>query len=118
MVNSIVIFGFLNVLSNQGSDYIRGIMLHPPTPIQVRLHPEVFKRMENLKFLMVNNVQISEELTYLPSGLRLLEWRKYPFDFPSNYCPQQLVALEMRESCIRLKKIFKQVSMFNCIFEF
>ena len=93
-------------------------MLHSPTLVQVQLQPEAFKMMENLKFLMVNNVQISEELTYLPSGLRLLEWRKYPFNFPSNYCPQQLVALEMPESCIRLEKIFKQVSMFNCIFEF
>ena len=118
MVNWIVIFGFLNVLSNQGSECIRGIMLHPPTPKQVQLHPEAFKMMENLIFLMVDNVEISEALTYLPSGLRLLEWRKYPFEFPSNYCPQQLVALEMQESCIRLEKIFKQVSMFNCIFEF
>ena len=91
-------------------------MLHSPTPVQVRLHPEVFKMMENLKFLMVNNVQISEELTYLPSGLRLLEWQKYPFNFPSNYCPQQLVALEVQESCIRLEKIFKQVSMFVIVF--
>ena len=93
-------------------------MLHSPTLVQVRLHPEAFKMMENLIFLMVDNVEISEELTYFPSGLKLLEWPKYPFDFPSNYCPQQLVALEMRGSCIRLEKIFKQVSMFNCIFEF
>ena len=81
-------------------------MLHSPTLVQVRLQLEAFKVMENLKFLMVNNVEIFEELTYFPSGLRLLEWPKYPFNFPSNYCPQQLVALGMQESCIRLEKIF------------
>lgn len=84
-------------------------MLHPPTPVQVRLDPEVFKMMENLKFLMVNNVQISDELTYFPRGLRLLEWPNYPFDFPSKFDPQQLVALKMPKSCITLKMMFKQV---------
>ena len=111
-----MIFGFLNVLSNQGSDYIRGIMLHLPTPKQVRLHPEVFKMMENLKFLMIKNVEISEELTYFPNGLRFLEWPKYPFNLPSNYCTQQLVALEMPNSCITWKMVFKEVSMFVIVF--
>ena len=111
-----MIFGFLNVLSNQGSDYIRGIMLHPPTPKQVRLHPEVFKMMENIKFLMVKNVEIIEELTYFPSRLRLLEWPNYPFDFPSNFGPQKLVELKMPKSCITLKMVFKEVSMFVIVF--
>ena len=91
-------------------------MLHSPTPVRVRLHPEAFKMMENLIFLMVANVEIIEELTYFPSGLRLLEWPNYPFDFPSNYCPQQLVALEMSKSCITLKMVFKEVSMFVIVF--
>ena len=91
-------------------------MLHAPTLVQVRLHPEAFKMMENLIFLMVDNVEIIEELTYFPSGLRLLEWPKYPFDFPSNHCPQQLVALKMPKSCITLKMVFKEVSMFVIVF--
>uniref|UniRef100_A0A7N2LHW1 TIR domain-containing protein n=2 Tax=Quercus lobata TaxID=97700 RepID=A0A7N2LHW1_QUELO len=103
------------LLGNTGSEEIRGIMLYSPTLKQVRLHPEAFKMMENLIFLMVDNVEISEALTYLPSGLRLLEWPKYPFNFPSNYCPQQLVALEMRGSCIRLEKIFKQEDLYENI---
>ncbi|KAM4071721.1 hypothetical protein ACB094_11G082500 [Castanea mollissima] len=100
---------------NKGSEKIRGIMLHSPTPVQVQLHPEVFKRMENLIFLMVYNVEISEELTYFPSGLRLLEWPHYPFDFPSNFGPQQLVALKMPKSCITLEMMFKQVYLYENI---
>ena len=109
MSNSIVLYVSLNSLSNQGSDKIRGIMCHSPNPITVQLHDEAFKKMENLKFLIVRNVLISKELKYLPSGLKLLEWHEYPFSLPSNYCPQQLVVLEMLCSCIRLEKLFMQV---------
>ena len=37
-------------------------MLHSSTPVQVRLQPEAFIMMENLKFLIVSNVEISEAL--------------------------------------------------------
>ena len=99
----------LNSLSNQGTNEIRGIMLDSPNPIKGKLHAEAFKRLVNLKFLMVRDVHISEELKYLPNGLKLLEWHQYPFSLPSNYCPQQLEVLEMPHSCIRLEKLFKQV---------
>ena len=109
MENSIVLYVSLISLSNQGSDKIRGIMLHSPNPITVQLHTKAFKKMENLKFLMVSNVLISEELKYLPNGLRLLEWDQYPFSLPSNFCSQQLVVLKMSGNCIRLENLFKQV---------
>ena len=109
MENSIVLYVSLISLSNQGSDKIRGIMLHSPNPITVQLYTKAFKKMENLKYLMVSNVLISEEIKYLPNGLKLLEWDQYPFSLPSNFCPQELVVLEMPQSCIRLEKLFNQV---------
>ena len=109
MENSIVLYVSLISLSNQGSEKIRGIMLHSPNPITVQLYTKAFKKMENLKFLMVSNVLISKELKYLPNGLKLLEWDQYPFSLPSNFCPQELVVLKMSHSCIRLEKLFKQV---------
>ena len=85
-------------------------MLHSLNPTTVQLHAKAFKKMENLEFLMVKNVCISEEVKYLPNGLKLLEWDQYPFSLPSNYCPQKLVVLDMqRSSCNRLEKLFKQV---------
>ncbi|XP_050242984.1 TMV resistance protein N-like isoform X6 [Quercus robur] len=98
---------------SKGSDKIRGIMWHSPNRITVKLHDEAFKKMKNLKFLMVRNVIISEELIYLPNGLKLLEWHEYPFPLPSNYRPQQLVVLEMPRSCIRLGKLFMQGGQYN-----
>ncbi|KAL4605423.1 hypothetical protein ACB092_09G027700 [Castanea dentata] len=98
---------------SKGSDKIRGIMWHSPNPITVQLHAKAFKKMKNLKFLMVHNVLVSEELKYLPNGLKILEWHGYPFSLPSNYCPQQLVVLKMQDSCIRLEKLFKQGRQYN-----
>ena len=102
-------YSSLNILSNQGSNKIRGIMLHSPQRVTVQLHPKAFKRMENLKILMVHNIHIHEPLKYLPNGLRILKWPKYPFPFPYKYCPQQLVILETPCSRIRLEKPLKQV---------
>ena len=104
-----MIYGSLNALSNQGLDRIRGVMWHSPNPIRVQLHPEAFEGMDNLKFLIVRNVQISEKVKSLPSGLRLFEWPEYHFSHPSNYSPRQLVALEMPHSFVKLEELFKQV---------
>uniref|UniRef100_A0A7N2MUT3 20 kDa chaperonin, chloroplastic n=1 Tax=Quercus lobata TaxID=97700 RepID=A0A7N2MUT3_QUELO len=103
----------LEVLTeNTGSDKIRGIMLSFHKPITVTLAPKAFKRMRNLKFLIVDNVHICEELKYLPNGLRFLQLPNYPFPLSSNFCPQKLVTLEMPHSRIQLEKLFKQFGEF------
>ncbi|KAL4642307.1 hypothetical protein ACB092_02G006500 [Castanea dentata] len=91
---------------NKGSDDIRGIMWCEPEPITVSLKALAFEKMENLKFLIVKNVQNSEELKYLSNELRLFEWSEYNFSLPSEFHPKELVGLEV--SCIRLPKLFEQ----------
>ncbi|XP_075646769.1 disease resistance protein RML1A-like [Castanea sativa] len=99
----------LKVLTtNKGSKKIRGIMLHSPQPIEVQLHIEALRKMENLKFLIVENVHICRPLEFLPNNLILLKWPHYPFHWPSEYFPEQLVAIEMPHSCIRLPKLIMQ----------
>ncbi|KAL4639457.1 hypothetical protein ACB092_03G219900 [Castanea dentata] len=99
----------LHVLKNNtGSKKIRGIMLHPPEAVKVQLHMEAFKKMKNLKFLIVENVHICEPLEFLPHSLTFLKWPNYPFHWPSEYFPEQLVAIEMPHSRIRLPKRIKQ----------
>ena len=73
------------------------------------IEAEAFENMKNIKFLIVHNVQIYEELKYLPNRLRLLQWPKVPFSLPSKYYPQQIVALEMPHSLFRLETMFKLV---------
>ena len=77
-------------------------MLHSPQSVNVQLHTEAFRRMEDLKFLIIENVHISELLEFLPNKLILLKWPHYPFCWPSKYCPEQLVSIEMPCSRIRL----------------
>ena len=84
-------------------------MLHSPQPVEVQLHTEAFKRMENLKFLIVENVHICKPLKFLPNNLILLKWPNYPFHWPFEYFPEQLVAIEMPRNCIRLPKLINQV---------
>ena len=84
-------------------------MWYSPEPRNVKLQANAFKNMRNLKFLLVENVQISKELKYLPNELRLLQWPEYDFPLPSKFCPQNLVVLNMPNSGIRLEKLFKQV---------
>ena len=55
------------------------MILRSPEPVTMELQGEPFERMKNLKFLFVENVHIFEEFQYLPNGLRLLEWHKFPF---------------------------------------
>ena len=71
-------------------------------PITVKLHIEAFERMENLKFLMVDNIHIYQPLKYLPNGLRFLKWPKYPFPLPSKYGFQQLVIMEIPHGRINI----------------
>ena len=86
-------------------------MLHSPELVNVQLHPDVFKKMENLKILLVDNINICEAIQYLPNGIKILSWPKYPFRLPSKYCSRQLVGLDMPYSCIGLEKLCKQVQL-------
>ena len=80
-----------------------------PEPIIVSLKASALKKMENLKVLIVKNVQTSKKLKYLSNELRWFEWSGYNFSLPSKFCPEKLVGLEVSNSCIRLAKLFKQV---------
>ena len=78
-------------------------------PRMVNLQANTFKNMRNLKFLVVDNVQISKELKYLPNELRLLQWPKYDFPLPLKFYPHNLVVLNMPNSQISLENLLKQV---------
>ena len=84
-------------------------MLHSPQSVKVQLHTEAFRKMGNLKFLKVENVDICEPLEFLPHSLIFLKWPNYPFHWPSEYFPEQLVAIEMPHSRIKLPKLITQV---------
>nr|POE54587.1 putative wrky transcription factor 19 [Quercus suber] len=103
----------LDVLTkNTGSEKVRGIMICAPEPSKIQLEPECFEKMENLKFLMVSNIDICRGLKYLPNGLRVLDWQRFPSSsLPSNFHPQKLVVLNMPESGIKFLKRIQCTSL-------
>ena len=64
----------------------------------VQLEARIFRKMKNLRFLIIHNVHFYGHggLEYLPHGLRLLDWDTYPFSsLPSSFCPKKLVVFRM-----------------------
>lgn len=87
-------------------------MLCSPGQEKIQLDAKCLKKMKNLRFLIIGDVDICEGLKYLPNGLRLLKWPKFPLSsFPSSFCPPNLIALNMPQSHIILE-IFLKVHKF------
>ena len=77
-----------------------------PKRAKLQLEAKCLEKMKNLKFLIVNNVDICGSIEYLPNELRLLDWPKFPFSsLPSNFCPQKLIALNMPDSQVMLDRL-------------
>ena len=85
---------------------IRGMMIYAPERAKLQLEAKCLEKMKNLKFLIVNNVDICGSIKYIPNELRLLDWPKFPFSsLPSNFCPQKLIALNMPDSQVMLHRL-------------
>ncbi|KAJ4845572.1 hypothetical protein Tsubulata_049793, partial [Turnera subulata] len=81
----------------------------------IQLCPKVFEEMDNLRLLRFYCLDDShiptknptklhlpqQGLEYLPNTLRLLHWDRYPSaSLPSNFCPENMVYLEMPGSSL------------------
>ena len=80
----------------------------PPKRAKLQLEAKCLEKMKNLKFLIVNNVDICGGIEYLPNELRLLDWPEFPFSsLPFNFRPQKLIALNMPESQVILDRLLE-----------
>ncbi|KAL9330276.1 hypothetical protein ACSQ67_005279 [Phaseolus vulgaris] len=87
---------------NKGSDAIQCILLHTNKVKEAVVHAQSFEKMDNLRMLMVympifiSNVSLESSLVGLPNTLKFLYWNGFPQrSWPLNFCPQNLVTLEM-----------------------
>ena len=79
----------------------------PGEPTKVQFNDQ-FLKMKNLRLLQIRNVQSCGHLEYLPNGLRLLDWPRFPWSsLPPKFYPKKLVSLNLSDS--RIEKPFKQV---------
>ncbi|KAJ7974902.1 TMV resistance protein N [Quillaja saponaria] len=91
------------IKKNKGTDKIEGIKLDLPKRGNVEWNKSVFKKMKNLRILVVRNSHFSEEHKHLPVNLRLLEWQEFPFnDFPNKFSGEKLVILRLNRGSFKL----------------
>ncbi|XP_028785836.1 TMV resistance protein N [Neltuma alba] len=108
----------LNVLEeNKGSGKIEAINLDMPGDMVIDWSGKAFKKMRNLKILIIRNAQFSTGPNYLPNSLRVLDWKGYPCpSLPSDFNPRELIILKMPESFLKrdvLLKKFQSLSVLN-----
>jgi len=61
---------------------------------------KAFKKMRNLKTLIIKSGNFSKGPKYLPNSLRVLEWWRYPsHGLPSDFLSKKLVMCKLPESC-------------------
>ncbi|ESW26561.1 hypothetical protein PHAVU_003G129700 [Phaseolus vulgaris] len=93
---------------NSGSDTVEGIMLHPPKQEKIDYWTvTAFKKMRNLRILIVRNTIFSSGPSYLPNSLRLIDWKGYPSNcFPPDFHPHRIVDFKLPHSSLIFKKPF------------
>nr|WIL60029.1 nodulation protein [Melilotus officinalis] len=81
--------------NNKGSSNIE--IIHLDSPLieyekEIRWDGEAFKKMPNLKILIIRKCHFSKAPKYLPNSLKVLEWWNYPSEkLPSDFDSKQLV---------------------------
>jgi len=107
IVNSIFII--------QGSSKIEGIIIDPPAHKVYKWRDiNAFKKMKNLRILIIRNTTFSTAPSGLPNSLRLLDWKGYPSkSFPSDFYPERIVDFKLPHSSLMLEKPFKVQTFTN-----
>ncbi|KAK7261699.1 hypothetical protein RIF29_28016 [Crotalaria pallida] len=101
--------------NNMGTKAIKSITLNVSKFDELCLSPQVFARMQQLKFLNFSQHYGDEQILYLPQGLeslpndlRLFRWVSYPLkSLPVTFCAENLVELNMTWS--RAEKLWDGV---------
>ncbi|KAK9949759.1 hypothetical protein M0R45_005275 [Rubus argutus] len=94
-----------HVLSkNTGTEAVQGILLGSADSADTGLHlnAKSFSMMKKLRLLMIqNHVHLSDDLEYLSSELRILQWWGFPLQSLTSLCNlEKLQEIEMRHSQI------------------
>jgi hypothetical protein len=78
-----------------------------------------FKKMENLKTLIIKNGFFSKIPEHLPNSLRVLDWPRYPSQhIPSDFCPRKLSICKLPASYLSIFKFdnsLKACVMIQCL---
>jgi len=110
------------VIYFQGSDAIQCISLNTSEVVkEVVVHAQSFEKMDNLRMLRLytfglkSNVSLESSLVGLPDTLKIIYWKHFPQrSLPPNFCPQNLVTLEM--PYCHLEQLWEGDQVFQAIY--
>ena len=126
---SVLFFLFLiTLIYFQGSEALQSIVADMRKMEEVEVHAQCFEMMKNLRMLMLyysrfrnswfrneSNVFRESSLIILPETLKILYWTGFPQrSLPPNFCPQNLVRLEMIGS--HLEQLWEGDQVFQVIY--
>ncbi|XP_061356990.1 disease resistance protein Roq1-like [Gastrolobium bilobum] len=99
---------------NTGTSNIEMIYLHfPKFEEVVKWDGKAFKKMTNLKTLIIKNGHFSEAPKQFPKCLRVLEWWRFPSQsLPSNLHPTNLAIFRLPGSSLMLLELAKFLKKF------
>ncbi|KAK4836593.1 hypothetical protein QYF36_025163 [Acer negundo] len=89
------------IVQNTGTRNVEGIVVDMPKGTSTCLNAKSFMGMKNLMLLKIRNVDLSEDLEYLPNKLRYLEWHGCPLkNLPPDFQARKLLELNLHYSQI------------------
>ncbi|KAM5549898.1 hypothetical protein ABKV19_001026 [Rosa sericea] len=88
---------------NTGTEAVEGIFVDSTeSGVDMDVTPKSFSMMNKLRYLKIENGNLTKGLEYLPNSLRILDWTRYPSkSLPSHFNPQKLLELSLCHSCIK-----------------
>ncbi|KAM7478311.1 hypothetical protein LguiA_026524 [Lonicera macranthoides] len=106
----------LDVLRERGGgDKIEGLVLEFPTAQEPLIYEtDAFSRMEKLRLLQLNNVQLTGGYEEFPKDLVWLCWRGFPLSsLPTDFPMEKLVVLDVRYSS--LKQVWEKTKFLSSL---
>nr|WIL59973.1 nodulation protein [Melilotus officinalis] len=98
---------------NKGTDTVEVIIADLYKDRKVKWCGKAFRKMKNLRILIIRNARFSIGPQILPNSLRVLDWSGYQSSsLPSDFNPKNLVILSLPESCL---KRFKPLNVFETL---
>ncbi|CAL0322327.1 unnamed protein product [Lupinus luteus] len=93
---------------NTGTGKIEVIMLDECNK-EVQWSGKAFKKMKNLRILIIGDAIFSTGPQYLPNSLRVIDWSYYPSpSLPPTFIPKELMILKLPESCLQFFQPLKR----------
>ncbi|XP_059296326.1 disease resistance protein RPV1-like isoform X1 [Lycium ferocissimum] len=106
----------------KGTRAVEAIVLESPVLKDVPLTTKTFEKMEKLRLLQINHVQLYGSFQYLPQSLKCLRWYYCPLKcLPSDFCLENLVILDMSfskfnecQAPLKYFKSLKRLIFYSC----